>query len=386
MIESIMNSVNENIVDIYLTCHYFRNMATIQKRQTDTPDLKGMLLTELQVFAQSIGEPRFRGTQLASWMFEKGVTSFDDMTNLSKHNRDQLNGVARVTEIRLVKQARSRRNPTTKYLFALDDDHTIETVMIGSSRRNTLCISSQVGCAIDCRFCASGLAGLTRNLTAAEIVDQIIQVRALAGPNRPINNIVLMGMGEPLANYGNVLRAIRIINAPWGLGIGARRITISTSGIAPRIRKLAKEGLQFELSISLHAADDETRTSIMPINKRYPLDVLMDACRHYVETTNRLITFEYILLAGVNDRFEDARRLAALLRNIKGKVNLIPYNPVDGLPYKTPNPGRQQTFHEALQAGGVAATIRRERGRDIDAACGQLRLKEITGGNVLGLQ
>ena len=343
-----------------------------------------MLLPELQVFAQSIGEPKFRGAQLASWMFEKGVTSFDDMTNLSKQNRDQLNGVARITKIRLVKQARSRRSPTIKYLFALDDDHTIETVLIGSSRRNTLCISSQVGCAIDCRFCASGLAGLTRNLTAAEIVDQIIQVRDLAGPNRSINNIVLMGMGEPLANYGNVLRAIRIINAPWGLGIGARRITISTSGIAPRIRKLAEEGLQFELSISLHAADDETRASIMPINKRYPLDVLIDACRHYVEKTNRLITFEYILLAGVNDRFEDARRLSSLLRNIKGKVNLIPYNPVEGLPFETPNPGRQQTFHEALQAGGVAATIRRERGRDIDAACGQLRLKEITGGNVPG--
>jgi len=355
-----------------------------QKQPTDIPDLKGMLLPELQVFAQSIGEPKFRGAQLASWMFEKGVTSFDDMTNLSKQNRDQLNGVARITKIRLVKQARSRRSPTIKYLFALDDDHTIETVLIGSSRRNTLCISSQVGCAIDCRFCASGLAGLTRNLTAAEIVDQIIQVRDLAGPNRSINNIVLMGMGEPLANYGNVLRAIRIINAPWGLGIGARRITISTSGIAPRIRKLAEEGLQFELSISLHAADDETRASIMPINKRYPLDVLIDACRHYVEKTNRLITFEYILLAGVNDRFEDARRLSSLLRNIKGKVNLIPYNPVEGLPFETPNPGRQQTFHEALQAGGVAATIRRERGRDIDAACGQLRLKEITGGNVPG--
>jgi len=355
-----------------------------QKQPTDIPDLKGMLLPELQVFAQSIGEPKFRGAQLASWMFEKGVTSFDDMTNLSKQNRDQLKGVARITKIRLVKQARSRRSPTIKYLFALDDDHTIETVLIGSSRRNTLCISSQVGCAIDCRFCASGLAGLTRNLTAAEIVDQIIQVRDLAGPNRSINNIVLMGMGEPLANYGNVLRAIRIINAPWGLGIGARRITISTSGIAPRIRKLAEEGLQFELSISLHAADDETRASIMPINKRYPLDVLIDACRHYVEKTNRLITFEYILLAGVNDRFEDARRLSSLLRNIKGKVNLIPYNPVEGLPFETPNPGRQQTFHEALQAGGVAATIRRERGRDIDAACGQLRLKEITGGNVPG--
>ena len=355
-----------------------------QKQPTDIPDLKGMLLPELQVFAQSIGEPKFRGAQLASWMFEKGVTSFDDMTNLSKQNRDQLNGVARITKIRLVKQARSRRSPTIKYLFALDDDHTIETVLIGSSRRNTLCISSQVGCAIDCRFCASGLAGLTRNLTAAEIVDQIIQVRDLAGPNRSFNNIVLMGMGEPLANYGNVLRAIRIINAPWGLGISARRITISTSGIAPRIRKLAEEGLQFELSISLHAADDETRASIMPINKRYPLDVLIDACRHYVEKTNRLITFEYILLAGVNDRFEDARRLSSLLRNIKGKVNLIPYNPVEGLPFETPNPGRQQTFHEALQAGGVAATIRRERGRDIDAACGQLRLKEITGGNVPG--
>lgn len=350
-----------------------------QARQENKPDLKGMLLTDLQQFVMQQDEPKFRATQIASWIFEKGVSSFESMTNLSKSLRTKLPDVAHITHIRLAHQSRSRHSHTTKYLFTLEDGQTVETVLIGGSRRNTLCISSQVGCALDCKFCASGLAGLSRNMTAAEIVDQVIQAQKLAGEQRPINNVVLMGMGEPLANYDNMIRAVRIINASWGLEIGARKITISTSGLAPKILQLAGEGLQFELSVSLHAADDATRTSIMPINKRYPLPQLMDACRKYVETTNRIITFEYVLLANVNDRFEDVRRLASLLREIKCKVNLIPYNPVAGLPFETPDMGRQETFLEALRSGGVTATIRRERGRDIDAACGQLRLKKIKG-------
>jgi 23S rRNA (adenine2503-C2)-methyltransferase len=342
-------------------------------------ELKGMYLAELKQFAKDLGEPDFRGAQLASWMYEKGVSKFSEMTNLSKKNREKLEEIAQVTSLQIAKQARSHRSPTTKYLFALPDGQTIESVLIGGTQRNTLCISSQVGCALGCRFCASGLAGLSRNMTAGEIVDQVLRVRETAGANRDINNLVLMGMGEPLANYDNVMRAVRIINAPWGLGIGARRITISTSGLTPRIYRLAEEGIQFELSVSLHAADNSTRTSIMPINKRYPIEGLIEACRHYIAVTNRIITFEYILLDGINDRFDDARNLISLLRNLKCKVNLIPYNPVEGLPYETPAQGRQQAFYESVVAGGLTTTIRRERGRDIDAACGQLRLKELTG-------
>jgi 23S rRNA (adenine2503-C2)-methyltransferase len=342
----------------------------------EPPDLKGVLLPEIRAFVLDMGEPKFRADQIASWVFEKGAASFDEMTNLSKGLRAELGRRARLTNLRLVQQAQSRQSPTTKYLFALEDGQTVETVLIGGHQRNTLCISSQVGCAIGCKFCASGLAGLARNMRAGEIVDQVIQVRRLAGSERPVANIVVMGMGEPLANYEQVMRAVRILNAPWGLGIGARKITLSTSGLTPRIYQLAREGLQFELSVSLHAADDETRTSIVPVNRRYPLAGLMQACRDYIEATNRIITFEYVLLKGVNDRFQDAHRLVALLRHMKCKVNLIPYNPVDGLPFETPEDPRQIAFAQILQSAGIVATIRRERGRDIDAACGQLRLKE----------
>lgn len=341
------------------------------------PNIKGLLLSDIQQLVVERGEPKFRAEQIASWVFEKGIASFDEMSNLSKNFRTSLEEHTSLTNLELVTQSRSRHSPTTKFLFGLEDGQTIESVLIASSRRNTLCISSQVGCAIDCKFCASGVSGLARNLSAGEIVDQVIQARRLV-PTRPPTNIVLMGMGEPLANYDNVLRAVRIINADWGLGIGARKITLSTSGLAPKIRQLAREDLQFELSVSLHAADDRTRSTIMPINRRYPLEELMEACRTYMTETGRLITFEYVLLKGINDRFEDAARLAALMRSMKAKINLIPYNPVEGLSFETPDDGRQMAFIKILQTGGVTATIRRERGRDIDAACGQLRLKQTT--------
>ncbi|MBI4550991.1 MAG: 23S rRNA (adenine(2503)-C(2))-methyltransferase RlmN [Candidatus Latescibacteria bacterium] len=343
-----------------------------------------MLLSGLEQFVLDLGEPRFRAAQIASWVFEKGAASFEEMTNLPKLLRARLHDIARITTLRVVQQSHSRHSPTSKYLLGLDDGQTVETVLIGGVQRNTLCISTQVGCALACRFCASGLAGLSRNMTAGEIVDQVIQVQRRVGDDRTINNVVLMGMGEPLANYDAVLRAVRIINAPWGLGIGARKITISTSGLVPNILRLATEGLQVELSVSLHAADDDTRSFLMPINRRYPLRSLLDACTRYVETTNRLITFEYILLKDVNDGLDDAGRLIALLRDLLCKVNLIPYNPVDGLPFETPDEGRQAAFLRVLQAGRITTTIRRERGRDIDAACGQLRLKESGQRSVVG--
>ncbi len=353
----------------------------IQLPSQGKPDLQGLMLPEIARIVDEMDEPAYRAGQIASWVYKKAAGTFDEMTNLSKTFRTGLAERTDLNPLIPVRHEASRHGPTTKYLFALRDGQKVETVLIGGSRRNTLCISTQVGCAIGCRFCASGLEGLVRNMTAAEIVDQVIQVRRLAGESHPINNIVVMGMGEPLANYRQVLKAVRIINAEWGLDIGARRITLSTSGLVPKIYQLARENIQFELSVSLHAADDTTRSLIVPINKRYPLKMLMQACRQYVEATDRIITYEYVLLKGVNDRFKDAENLVKLLKKDKCKLNLIPYNPVKGLPYETPDEYRRAVFVEALRAGGLQLTIRRERGRDIQAACGQLRLVESRVGS-----
>jgi 23S rRNA (adenine2503-C2)-methyltransferase len=270
---------------------------------------------------------------------------------------------------------------TRKFLFRLDDGNLIESVLIPASTalygqksdRRTACVSTQVGCAYGCKFCASGLDGFIRNLRANEIVDQIIAIERASGEK--IDNIVFMGMGEPLANLANVMRAIRILNAPWGLGIGARRITVSTSGLAPQIRKLADEPLQIRLAISLHGATDEVRNQIMPINRRYNLEALFSACDYYVERKKQRLTFEYILIAGVNDSDEQAHLLARHAHRLSAKVNLIPYNTVQGLPWSRPSQNRQEKFLSILHRHGIPATLRREKGGDIDAACGQLRLQ-----------
>ena len=241
------------------------------------------------------------------------------------------------------------------------------------SDRRTICISTQVGCAYGCKFCASGLDGFSRNLHPNEIVDQIIAVERESGDK--IDNIVFMGMGEPLANFDNVMRAIRIINAPWGLGLGARHITVSTSGLAPQIMKLADEPLQIRLAVSLHGASDEVRNQIMPINRRYNIETLLSACGYYASRKKQRITFEYILIAGVNDADDQAHLLARHARALSAKVNLIPYNTVEGLPWSRPSHNRQETFLSILRAERVPATLRREKGHDIDAACGQLRLQ-----------
>jgi 23S rRNA (adenine2503-C2)-methyltransferase len=262
-----------------------------------------------------------------------------------------------------------------------------------ASDRHTLCVSTQVGCAYGCKFCASGLDGLKRNLTPDEIVEQVLAVERLSPQStvrsqssaaqpgtgdsglRTVDNLVIMGMGEPLANYDNLLKALRILNAPWGGGIGARKITISTSGLAPQIRRLAGEPLQFRLAISLHGATDEVRNKIMPVNRKYPLKELVAACEEYQGQKGRMLTFEYILIAGVNDSIEQAKPLAALARRLFAKVNLIPYNQVEGLPWERPDEETQEKFLAALEKQKVIATLRREKGHDIDAACGQLRLK-----------
>jgi len=304
-------------------------------------------------------------------------------SNLPRELRDKLRHHYTLQPIEVVTKQGSR-DTTQKFLWRLADNSFIESVLIPAnpslygeaSDRHTLCVSTQVGCAYGCKFCASGLEGWKRNLEPHEIVEQVLAIERDDGANeRLVNNLVIMGMGEPLANYDNLLKALTILNAAWGGNIGARKITISTSGLVPQIRKLADEPLQFRLAISLHGATDEVRGRIMPVNKKYPLKELAAACDYYQKKKGRMITFEYILIAGVNDSLEQVEPLAKLARKLHAKVNLIPYNKVEGLPWERPAEHVQEEFLNGLEARQITTTLRREKGHDIDAACGQLRLK-----------
>src|SRR5256886_6476867 len=320
------------------------------------------------------------------------------MTNLPKHLREKLSEHYSVHSLELVRK-QGARDTTQKFLWRLSDHSLIESVLIpanpalygDASDRHTLCVSTQVGCAYGCKFCASGLEGWKRDLGAHEIVEQVLALErwhkqsAECGVRsaevsrseipRSIDNLVIMGMGEPLANYDNLLKALAILNAPWGGGIGARKITISTSGLAPQIRKLADEPLQFRLAVSLHGATDEVRNRIMPVNRKYPLSELISACEYFQQKKGKMITLEYILIASVNDGLEQIKPLAKLALRLNGKVNLIPYNKVEGLPWERPAEEMQEAFLNALEKQKVTATLRRGKGHDIEAACGQLRLK-----------
>jgi 23S rRNA (adenine2503-C2)-methyltransferase len=365
-------------------------------------DIKSLTHEELEARFKSWNQPAYRVTQLLQWLYARRVTAWDAMTNLPKELHEKLDENFSLHTLELVRKQGSR-DTTQKFLWRLRDHSLIESVLIpanpalygDASDRHTLCISTQVGCAYGCKFCASGLDGWKRNLTPDEIVEQVLAVERLLSSSssfssssskektitrtrtttRMIDNIVVMGMGEPLANYDNLLTALRILNAPWGGGIGARKITISTSGLAPQIRKLAAEPLQFRLAISLHGATDNVRNKIMPVNRKYPLKELVAACEHYQAQKGRMLTFEYILIAGVNDSVEQAKPLAALAKKLFAKVNLIPYNNVEGLPWERPAEDVCEAFLAALEKQKVTATLRREKGHDIDAACGQLRLK-----------
>ena len=345
-----------------------------------TIDIKSLRVEELQEKLDELGEPKYRAGQIADWLHKKRVTSFDEMTDLPQSLRAELARQFSFDKIDIVRVLGSK-DSTQKFLFRLPDGNLIESVLIPASPalygeksdRRTICISTQVGCAYGCKFCASGLEGFSRNLRANEIVNQIIAIER-ASVER-IDNIVFMGMGEPFANFENLTRAIRIINSPWGLGIGARHITVSTSGLVPQIRKLADEPTQVRLAVSLHGATDEVRDRIMPINRRYNIDMLLSACDYYTSRKKQRLTFEYILIAGVNDSDEQAHLLAKHARRLSAKVNLIPYNTVDGLPWSRPSRNRQENFLSILRAAGIAATLRREKGHDIEAACGQLRLQ-----------
>lgn len=352
------------------------------------PGLLGLSPTDIAAFVAESGEPAFRAKQILEWIYTKRVTSIEAMSSLSKTLRVAL---AEKFTARCLTIARvtGSEDTTRKFLLKLQDGRYVETVLIpanpalygGDSDRRTLCVSSQVGCAYDCKFCASGLAGFTRNLTAAEIVEQIVQVEAHAGER--VDNLVFMGMGEPLANYSNVTKAIEILNAEWGIGIGARHMTVSTSGLAPQIRKLADFPLQIRLAISLHGASDDVRSKIMPVNEKHPLAELFEALQYWRSKRKQHITLEYILIEGVNDMLEQARLLAKRARGIHAKVNLIPYNTVDGLPWTRPSEEQQDAFRDVLTAAGVTATLRREKGHDIAAACGQLRLKQETAEGII---
>jgi 23S rRNA (adenine2503-C2)-methyltransferase len=334
------------------------------------------------VFAE-LGQPAFRAKQLVEWVFAKRAASFDEMTNLPKATREAL-ATRFVTRSMSIAKVTGSADTTRKFLLKLHDGRYVETVLIpanpalygGKSDRRTLCVSSQVGCAYDCKFCASGLAGFTRNLTAGEIVEQIVLVEAHAGER--VDNLVFMGMGEPLANYSNLTKAIEILNADWGVGIGARHMTVSTSGLAPQIKKLAEFPLQIRLAISLHGATDEVREQIMPVNRKYNLDELFEALDCWNAKRKQFLTFEFILIADVNDGIAQAHALAKRARAANAKVNLIPYNTVEGLPWVRPSEERQDAFLAVLTRAGVTATLRREKGHDISAACGQLRLKQET--------
>ena len=371
-------------------------------------DIKSFTRDELAAQFKSWDLPGYRLDQVLKWLYEKRAASWAEMTNLSKGLRDQLALHYSLHPLELVRKQGSR-DTTQKFLWKLSDGAMIESVLIPAnpalygeaSDRHTLCVSTQVGCAYGCKFCASGLEGWKRNLRVEEIIEQVLATERwnakesseskvsssesgtddkLEAQNskpetRLINNLVIMGMGEPLANYDNLLKALRILNAPWGGGIGARKITISTSGLAPQIRKLAEEPLQFRLAISLHGATDETRNKIMPVNRKYPLAELTSACEEYQRKRERMITLEYILIAGVNDALKETKPLAALAHRLNAKVNLIPYNKVEELSWSRPSEEVQEAFLAALQSHDVTATLRREKGHDIDAACGQLRLK-----------
>ena len=333
---------------------------------------------ELAARFAELGQPGFRANQLLDWVYRKRARSFEAMSDLPAALRAMLAERFTLGSIETVRRLGSH-DTTQKFLFRLPDSQLIETVLIPASPalygeasdRRTLCISTQVGCAYGCKFCASGLDGWKRNLRAGEIVEQILRAEEAAGER--VNNLVFMGMGEPLANYDQLLRAIGIINASWGIGLGARHITVSTSGLAPQIRQLADQPLQIRLAVSLHGATDEVRTQIMPVNRKYPLATLTDACRYYHAKKKQKLTFEYILIHNVNDTEEQATALARLAAELEAKVNLLPYNTVEGLTWNRPPLARQQAFQSILRARGVSATLRREKGHDIAAACGQLR-------------
>ena len=335
-------------------------------------DIKSMTMEELKNLMTEIGEKPFRAKQIYAWLHQQLVTSWDEMTNLSKSLREKLS-VYPITALSQADVRISKIDGTRKYLFQLEDGNVIESVLMRYHHGNSVCISSQVGCRMGCRFCASTIGGLTRCLKPSEMLDQIYRIQSITGER--ISNVVVMGTGEPMDNYDNLVRFIRILTDENGLGISQRNVTVSTCGIVPKMYDLAEEKLQITLAISLHAVNDEKRRELMPIANTYSIEEILKACRYYYSQTNRRITFEYSLVKGVNDSREDAKALAALLEGINCHINLIPVNPIEERSYRQTEADAVLKFKNMLEKYGRNVTIRREMGRDIQAACGQLRKK-----------
>ena len=336
-------------------------------------DIKELTLEELKKALKNWGADEFRARQIFAWIYKKGAGDFMQMSDLPLDLRERLKENFYLFGLKLI-QAFKSHDGTKKFLFALKDANSIEAVTIPTEKRITGCISTQAGCKFKCSFCASGALGFKRNLTSAEMLEEILFLKNNS-PQKKTTHIVFMGIGEPLDNYINVMKAIRIINSRLGLNIGARRITISTNGIIPGIKRLSQEDLQIELSISLHAADEKTRARIMPINKIYPLKDLISTCREYIRKTNRQITFEYILIKGVNSDLQNARKLSTILKDLNCKVNLIPANTIKEYKIEPPKHSEVLVFKNLLLKQGINVTLRKPRGQDIEAACGQLRLR-----------
>jgi 23S rRNA (adenine2503-C2)-methyltransferase len=340
-------------------------------------NIKSLSPEELKTALLKLGLKNYRAGQILKWLYSNFARSFEEMTNLAKEERILLSRVFSLSPLKIVGTETSE-DGTRKFLFELEDGHTVESVLIPDEDRMTLCISSQVGCKQACRFCLTGSGGFTRNLKAHEIADQVLEALRIVKQEgaRGISNIVLMGMGEPLDNFKEVLRALEIITSDKGLGFSTRRVTLSTSGLAPEIAALAKAGVKVNLAVSLNATTDDIRDQLMPVNRRYPISELLRACRHFPLEPRRRITFEYVMLKGVNDSEDDARRLTRLLKGIRCKVNLLPFNPFPGSAFKRPDDAAVRRFQKILLDHHYTAPVRESRGRDISAACGQLRERE----------
>lgn len=353
-----------------------------------TTSLLGLSKDDLEKYAADVGEKSYRVKQLLDWIYKQRVESIEEMSNLPAGLRDKLAAEFHLNDLQHV-ETKGSADTTRKFLFRLHDGRYVETVFIPASKglngrqssRKTICVSSQVGCAYGCKFCASGLAGFTRNLTAAEIIGQMMAVEKETGQS--INNIVFMGMGEPLANTKNLIKALEIITGHWGFNIGARSITVSTSGLAPQIRTLAEFPVPIRLAISLHGATDDVRDLIMPVNKKWQIKELFDSLHYWRSHKKQKISLEYILIEGVNDSKEQATILAKRAKGINAKVNLIPYNTVEGLDWKRPSEDVCYAFRDIVAAHGINTTLRLEKGHDINAACGQLRLKKETAEGIV---
>ncbi len=335
-------------------------------------NLKSMTLPELAAVFKELGQPAFRAKQAYTWL-HRGVRSYDEMTNLPKNLREELAERYPICAPKVVRRQESARDGTIKYLWQLSDGNCVETVLMRYHYGNTVCISTEVGCRMGCAFCASTIGGLVRRLEPFEMLDEVLFTQVDSG--LPISHIVLMGIGEPLDNFENVMRFLELVNSPEGMNISMRHISLSTCGLVPKIDQLAQKKLQLTLSVSLHAPNDRIRDTIMPVNKAYPTEALLDACRRYYQATSRRISFEYAMIDGVNDSVEDAKELLKRLKGLSAHFNLIPLNRVEESPLKPSSREAVAAFQKQLERGGVTATVRRTLGGDIDASCGQLRRK-----------